>query len=138
MKSEIHIIIWWKLLIKIWEPLLCFLLFLTALVKKKNSSVCFVIFFSFHFLNAPIAITIEIQFMFFGIFWALLRAHFNPYLTAWAKMSLSLAQKKHFYACKHKLSVFNLGCVFASFTRNILFWHKMKWSWGNTDVKKRK
>jgi len=89
--------------------------------KKKNSSVCFVIFFSFYFLNAPIAITIEIQFMFFGIFWALLRAHFNPYLTAWAKMSLSLAQKKHFYACKHKLSVFNLGCVFASFTRNILF-----------------
>ena len=32
--------------------------------------------------------------MFLGIniFWTLLRAHFNPLLTGWAKMSLSLAQ----------------------------------------------
>ena len=31
----------------------------------------------------------------------------------------------------------NLGRVFASFTQNILFWRKMKWSWGHTDTKKR-
>ena len=39
-------------------------------------------------------IIIVIEFMFLGIniFWALLRAHFNPCLTAWAKMSLSRAQ----------------------------------------------
>ena len=39
-------------------------------------------------------ITIVIEFMFLGIniFWALLRAHFNPRLTARAKMSLSRAQ----------------------------------------------
>ena len=38
---------------------------------------------------------IVIEFMFLGIniFWALLRAHFNPCLTAQAKMSLSQAQK---------------------------------------------
>ena len=37
---------------------------------------------------------IVIEFMFLGIniFWALLRAHFNPRLTARAKMSLSRAQ----------------------------------------------
>ena len=35
-----------------------------------------------------------LEFMFLGIniFWALLRAHFNPGLTAWAKMSVSRAQ----------------------------------------------
>ena len=39
-------------------------------------------------------IMIVIDFMSLGIkiFWALLRAHFNPRLTARAKMSLSLAQ----------------------------------------------
>ena len=39
-------------------------------------------------------IIIVIEFMFLGIniFWALLRAHFNPRLTARAKMSLSRAQ----------------------------------------------
>ena len=39
-------------------------------------------------------IMIVIEFMFLGIniFWALLRAHFNPRLTARAKMSLSRAQ----------------------------------------------
>ena len=40
------------------------------------------------------AIIIVTEFMFLGIniFWALLRAHFNPCLTARAKMSLSRAQ----------------------------------------------
>ena len=39
-------------------------------------------------------IIIVIEFMFLGIniFWARLRAHFNPHLTARAKMSLSRAQ----------------------------------------------
>ena len=39
-------------------------------------------------------IVIVIEFMFLGInmFWALLRAHFNPHLMARAKMSLSWAQ----------------------------------------------
>ena len=39
-------------------------------------------------------IIIVIEFMFLGIniFWALLRAHFNPRLKAEAKMSLSRAQ----------------------------------------------
>ena len=39
-------------------------------------------------------IMIVIEFMFLGIniFWALLRAHFNPRLKAEAKMSLSRAQ----------------------------------------------
>ena len=39
-------------------------------------------------------IIIVIEFMFLGInmFWALLRAHFNPCLTARAKTSLSQAQ----------------------------------------------
>ena len=39
-------------------------------------------------------IIIVIEFMFLGIniFWALLSAHFNPHLTARAKMSLSQAQ----------------------------------------------
>ena len=35
-----------------------------------------------------------IEFMFLGInmFWALLRAHFNPRLAAWAKMTLRRAK----------------------------------------------
>ena len=43
------------------------------------------------------------EFMFLGmnIFWALLRAHFNPRLTARAKMSES--GPKHIYAQEHKL-----------------------------------
>ena len=45
--------------------------------------------------------------MFLGIniFWALLRAHFNPRLTARAKMSLSRAQNI-FNALEHKLCCF--------------------------------
>ena len=33
-------------------------------------------------------------------------------------------------------TVFNLGCVFASLLRNILFWPKMKLSWRHADAKK--
>ena len=39
-----------------------------------------------------IIIVIEFMFLDINIFWALLRAHFNPRLTARAKMSLSRAQ----------------------------------------------
>ena len=47
-----------------------------------------------------IIIIIVIEFMFLGIniFWALLRAHFNPHLTARAT--------KHIYAQEHKLYCF--------------------------------
>ena len=34
------------------------------------------------------------------------------------------------------LPVFNLGCVFASLTLNILFWPKIKLLWSDTDAKK--
>ena len=46
---------------------------------------------------------IVMEFMFLGIniFWAILRAHFNPRLGAQAKMSLSRAQNS--YAQEHKL-----------------------------------
>ena len=51
-------------------------------------------------------IIVVIEFMFLGIniFWALLRAHFNPRLTACAKMSLS--QLKTYYASEHKFYCF--------------------------------
>ena len=39
-----------------------------------------------------IIIVIEFTFLGINMFWALLRAHFNPRLTARAKMSLSRAQ----------------------------------------------
>ena len=56
-------------------------------------------------------IIIVIEFMFLGIniFWALLRAHFNPRLMAQAKMSLSWAQNIHIYAHEHKLYCFIIG-----------------------------
>ena len=34
--------------------------------------------------------------------------------------------------------MFNLDRVFASLTRKILFWRKMKWSWSHTEAKKNK
>ena len=64
-------------------------------MKKKYSSDRVVVIFSVFILSMPSkVIIIVIEFMFLGIniFWALLRAHFNPRLTARAKMSLSRAQ----------------------------------------------
>ena len=60
---------------------------------------CCLFCFCFYFLNALQSdkITTVIQlFMFLGIniFWALLRAHFKPCLTAYAKMNLRQAQNK--------------------------------------------
>ena len=63
-------------------------------------------FFSVFILSIPSKVVIiVIEFMFLGIFWALLRAHFNPRLTAQAKMSLSRGPK-HIYAHEHKLYCF--------------------------------
>ena len=61
----------------------------------RDCSDSFVVIFSVFILSMPSkVIIIVIEFMFLGInmFWALLRAHFNPRLTARAKMSLSRAQ----------------------------------------------
>ena len=59
-----------------------------ALVKKYSSE-CFVVIFSAFVSSMPSkVIVIVIEF----IFWAFLRAHFNPRLTARAKTSLSRAQ----------------------------------------------
>ena len=51
-------------------------------------------------------IIIVIEFMFLGIniFWALVRAHFKPRLTARAKMNLSRVQ--NIYGREHKLYCF--------------------------------
>ena len=43
------------------------------------------------------------------MFWALLKAHFNPYLTARDKMSLSLAHNIIIYARQHELYCFDNG-----------------------------
>ena len=62
---------------------------------KKYSLDRFVVIFSVFILSMPSKVIIlVIEFMFLGInlFWVLLRAHFNPRLTARAKMSLSRAQ----------------------------------------------
>ena len=61
----------------------------------RDCSDSFVVIFSVFILSVPSkVIIIVIEFMFLGInmFWALLRAHFNPRLTARAKLSLSRAQ----------------------------------------------
>ena len=66
-------------------------------MKKKIYALDrFVVIFSVFILSMPSkVIIIVIEFMFLGInmFWALLRAHFNPRLTARANMSLSRAEK---------------------------------------------
>ena len=58
-------------------------------------------------MPSKVMITV-IEFMFLGIniFWALLRAHFNPRLTARAKMSLIESGPKHIHAREHKLYCF--------------------------------
>ena len=98
MKSENHIIIRCRQPIKIEKSFQSLLTFPCIAGKKKKiySSDRFVVIFSVFILSMPskVIIIIVIEFMFLGIniFWALLRAHFNPRLTARAKMSLSRAQ----------------------------------------------
>lgn len=50
---------------------------------------------------------------------------------------ISLSQQKITLIVSTSQSVFNLGRIYASLMQNILFWHKMKWSWSNTDAKKK-
>ena len=95
MKSENQIIIRCKQPIKIDKPFRKLSTFPCIAGEKKYSSDCFDVIFSVFILSVPFkVIIIVIEFMFLGInmFWALLRAHFNPRLTARAKMSLSRAQ----------------------------------------------
>ena len=96
MRSENQIIIRCKQPIKIEKPLQCLLTFSYS-VGERNilQTVLLSFFFSFYFSMPSKVIIIVTQFMFLGIkyniFWALLRAHFNPCLMAQAKMSLSQA-----------------------------------------------
>ena len=63
-------------------------------------------------------IIIVIEFMFLGIniFWALLRAHFNPHLTARAKMSLSQAKNTFMPANINSIVLLNvLLCSIAEY-----------------------
>ena len=95
MKSENQIIVRSKQPINIEKPFQSLLTFLHSAGEKKYSSECFVVIFSVFISSMPSkVITIVIEFMFLGIniFWALLRAHFNPRLTARAQMTLSRAQ----------------------------------------------
>ena len=59
--------------------------------RKKYSSECFIVifFFAFIFSMPSKVIIIVIEFMFLGInmFWVLLKGHFNPWLTARAKLN---------------------------------------------------
>ena len=95
MKSENQIIVGCKQPIKIKKPLQSLLTFPYVAGETNILQSIFVVIFSVFILSMPSkVIIIVIEFMFLGmnIFWALLRAHFNPRLMAWAKMSLSGAQ----------------------------------------------
>ena len=103
MKSENQIIIRCKQPIKIEKPFHSLLTSPYIAGEKKYSSDRFVVIFSVFILSMPSkVIIIVIEFMFLGIniFCALLRAHFNPRLTARAKMCLSRGPK-HIYAREH-------------------------------------
>ena len=82
--------------IKIEKPFKCLLMFSSSTGEGKIlQTVLLSFFFSVFIFSMPSKwIIVVIQFMFLGIniFWTLLRAHFNPCLTAQAKMSLSRAQ----------------------------------------------
>ena len=68
--------------------------FLTALVNILPTVLLsfFKVFFFFTMPSKVIIIVIEFIFLDKNIFWALLRAHFNPRQTARGKMRLSRAQ----------------------------------------------
>ena len=95
MKSENQIIVRCKQPIKIKKPFQTLLTFPYIAGEKNILQTVLLSFFSVFILSmSSKVIIIVIEFMFLGIniFWALLRAHFNPRLTARAKMSLSRAQ----------------------------------------------
>ena len=77
------------------KPFQSLLTFSHSAGETKYSSECFVVIFSVFISSMPskvITIVIEFMFLSINIFWALLRAHFYPRLTARAKTSLSRAQ----------------------------------------------
>ena len=95
MKSENQIIVRCQQPIKIEKPLQRLLQFSYRVGEKDILQTVLLSFFSvFIFSMLPRVIIIVMLFMFLdiNIFWSLLRAHFNPRLTAWAKISLSRAQ----------------------------------------------
>ena len=67
-------------------------------------------------------IIIVIEFMFLGIniFWALLRAHFNPGLTARAKMSLSRAQHIFMPANINSIVLFSFSTLNSSLSFGVV------------------
>ena len=77
--------------IKTGKPFQCLLPFSYSV--GEGSTLLTVFFLSF-FSMPPEVVTIAIEFVLLGIniFWTLLRAHFNPRLTARAKMRLSRVQ----------------------------------------------
>ena len=102
MKSENQIIERSKQPIKI-EKLFQSLLTFSHSFDEKKSSECFAVIFSLFISSMTFKVIIIVkEFMFLGIniFWARLRAHFNPHQTARAKMSLSRAQ--NIYAREHR------------------------------------
>ena len=89
-------------------------------MKKKYSSDRFVVIFSVFILSMPSKVIITvIEFMFLGIniFWALLKAHFNPRLKAPAKMSPSRAQNIFMPAnINYCFTIITLSGIVAHFT----------------------
>ena len=97
MKSENEIIVRCMQPIIIEKPLQCLLTFSQSFGERNMAQTVLSSFFFFSvfiFSMPSKVILIEIQFTFLGIniFWAPLRAHFNPCLTARAKVSLNWAQ----------------------------------------------
>ena len=95
MKSENQIIVRSKQPIKIEKPFQSLLTFLHSAGEKKIFFRVFCChFFSVYLLDALQSDNNSNRVHVFGIniFWALLRAHFNPPLTARAQMTLSRAQ----------------------------------------------
>ena len=95
MKSENQIIVRCKQPIKIEKLLLCFLPFSHSVGERNIPQAVLLSLFSVFIFSMPSKVIIIVKtFMSLGInmFWALLRAHFNPRLTARAKMSLSRVQ----------------------------------------------
>ena len=94
MKSENQIIVRCKQPIKIEKPFQCLLPFSYSVAKRNILQTVLSFFPGFIFSMPSKVIIIVVNFMFLGIniFWTLLRAHFNPRLTARAKMRLTRAE----------------------------------------------
>ena len=116
MKSENQIIVRCKQPIKIEKPLECLLTFSHR--AGERNILHFVVIFSVFIFSMPFkVIIIVIEFMFLGIniFWALLRAHFNPRITGRARMSPSRAQ--NIFMSTNMSSIILLSSVVVKFFR---------------------